>query len=351
MPINNGKIEVFDHIQIPDRKGGWKVHFRKDQAFRGLTDINLIYEYAPRMVLSEHLAYELFRKAGSLTPTSGHLRVWAEGKPRGFFLMVEQPNRNLLRRNDREENSNLYKQLWYGQSLEEQHEKKNNLNSGHEDLRLAVRGLQQLKGKPQWEWIQQNFNVLEFVNYYVVNQCIQNWDGYFNNYTVYHDTKPAGKWGIIPWDEDKTWGDYDGASAGYDWYEMPLDYGKTGSKPPSGLMNMMNRGPFGPSPWWRPPGWFSGPLLANSEFEKQFHARLKSFCLTEFTETQFFPVIAKLEKQLSAEVQYRATLFGQDPKVELAQFKRHIDSFRRQVHKRRDFLLRELEKVGAGKVP
>ena len=55
--------------------------------------------------------------------------------------------------------------------------------------------------------------------------CIQNWDGFFNNYFLYHDAAGTGKWEMYPWDEDKTWGDYDGGSENYDWYTMPLTYG------------------------------------------------------------------------------------------------------------------------------
>src|SRR6476646_7441600 len=68
--------------------------------------------------------------------------------------------------------------------------------------------------------------------YYAVNMCIQNWDGFFNNYYAYHNSGRTGKWEIYPWDEDKTWGDYDGASPTYDWYEMPLTYGMAGDQSP-----------------------------------------------------------------------------------------------------------------------
>ena len=55
--------------------------------------------------------------------------------------------------------------------------------------------------------------------------CIQNWDGFFNNYFAYHAPGKEGKWEIIQWDLDKTWGDFDGASSNYDWYSMPLTFG------------------------------------------------------------------------------------------------------------------------------
>ena len=109
-----------------------------------------------------------------------------------------------------------------------------------------------------------------------------NWDGFFNNYFAWHDLKPGGKWEVFPWDEDKTWGDYDGASSRYDWYSMPLTFGMNGDQPPGSRARPGARSPrFGMRPgtmWWRPPGWFSGPLLANAEFRKRFLAGLRGIC-------------------------------------------------------------------------
>jgi len=345
VPTNGAPIQVFDHVRVVQRQGGWKVHFRKDQPLQGMTGLNLVFEFAPRQVLSEHLSYELFRKAGSLTPHSEHVRVWMDGRPHGYFLAVEQPNKNFLKRNQRNEDSNIYKLLWYGQGLEAQHEKKTNLDTGHDDLRALMKELEGSRGAAQWAVIQKHFSVPEFANYYAINQCIQNWDGYFNNYSIYHDLKPGGKWGIIPWDEDKTWGDYDGASANYDWYELPLNYGMRGDKGPTDLRSLFNQGPFGGTSWWRPPGWFSGPLLANPDFRKVFLKRLDELCNTAFTDATFTPVINALEKRLGPEVEYRAAIMNQDPAAEKARFKRHIESFRRQLQNRRKFLLTELEKA------
>ena len=344
-PTNNGPIQVFDYIRIVPRKGGWKVHFRKDQPLEGLSDINLIFEYDARYVLAEHLAYELFTKSGVPAPKSGHVRVWSNGRPVGYHLLVEQPNRDFLKRTGRDESANLYKIIWHGQDIQSQHEKKSNFTNGHDDIKQIVAQLEQTQGKAQWAVIEKNFNVAEFTSYYAVNMCIQNWDGFFNNHTVYHDLKPNGKWGIIPWDKDKTWGDHDGASSTYNWYEMPLTYGMRNDKPPGDLKSMFQRGPFGNSAWWRPPGWFSGPLLANPEFRKRFLDRLQEICNSKFTEAELNPIINQLEKRLEPEVRFRAAAFGQNPSQALSDLRRHIESFRNQVVHRRKFILAELAKT------
>ena len=133
----------------------------------------------------------------------------------GYQLLIEQPNKAFLKRNERDDTGTLYKVLWYENGLIRQHEKHTRLAEGHQDLIDLHKKLSGSSGAAQWQFIEQNFNVDEFAGYYAVNMCIQNWDGFFNNYFTYHDPS-TGKWSIIPWDEDKTWGDYDGAALPYD---------------------------------------------------------------------------------------------------------------------------------------
>lgn len=350
-PTNGAPVQTFDHIRLTPRAGGWKVRLHKDRALDEMTTLNLVYEHQPRWVLSEPLGYELFRKSGIPTPKTGHLRLWLQGRPMGYHLMVEQPNASFLRRNQRDTDGNLYKLLWYGRDLVGQHEKKNNPETGHTDLVALVRSLQSGDSAAQWELIQREFNVDELCNYFAVGMCIQNWDGFFNNYFAYHAPGKAGKWEMFPWDLDKTWGDYDGASSEFDWYEMPLTYGMKGDQEPGGRFNLFRQrnSPWGATAWWRPGGYFSSPLLANPEFRRQFLKRLRVLCDTVFTEKEFLPVIDSLERRLEPEVRYRATIEGEDPGAAAAAFHDRMESFRRQLKHRRAFILQELGRESGGK--
>lgn len=344
LPPGGGPAQTFDHIRLTPRNGGWKVRLHKDRLLDGMSTINVIFE-RPRFALAEHLAYELYRKAGVPTPQSGFFRVWFNHRPIGYHLFVEQPNRSFLRRVGRDEDGNLYKLLWYGHGLVGQHEKKTHLATGHEDLLAIVDLLRRTAGAEQWRVIQEHFNVENFASYYAACMCVQNWDGFFNNYFVYHDLRPGGKWEIFPWDNDKTWGDYDGAGPDKDWYSMPLTMGMNGDQPPRDLRSLFQRGPFGPSAWWRPPGYFSGPLLANAEFRRRFLERLRELCETVFTEHGLLPEIIVLGRHLRPEVEFRARAAGRNPQPALQEFDADMESFRRQLVKRREFILRELAKA------
>ena len=332
VPPNGEPVQVFDHVRVTSRKGGFKVRFLKDNKFKEMSTVNIIFEGSPRWILSEPLAYELYRLAGVPAEQTEHIRINYDGQWRGLQLLIEQPNRSFLDRNHRDTSGNLYKLLWYENSLVRQHEKKTNLRTGHTDLVNLVNELNKTRGDAQWKMIEKNFNVPEMINYFAVNLCIQNWDGFFNNYFVYHDTGKTGKWEMYPWDEDKTWGDYDGASSKYDWYTMPLTFGMTGDKP----VNDSNRwggGGFGGGSWWRPGGWFSGPLLANPTFREQFLKGLRELCQTSFTEERFVPIINSMEARLDGE-----------PGLDARQFKSNMQSFRNQVVNRRQFILKELDR-------
>jgi spore coat protein H len=347
LPPGSSNVLVFDHVRMRQRKGGYKVDFQPDRPWGELRAVNLIFESSPRYVLAEPLAFELYRRAGVPAPATDHVRLWVDQRPLGYHLLVEQPNRAFFRRLGRDPDGNLYKLLWYGQGVTGQHEKKTNPRTGYADLEGAVEALNQTSGSEQWDFIRQHFDVDELASYFAVNMCIQNWDGFFNNYYAYHDPRPGGKWQIVPWDEDKTWGDHDGASPAYDWYEMPLTYGMKGDRPPH--PTWFGMWPVGGAEWWRPPGHFSGPLLANPQFRQRFLARLRELCETVFTAEAFGPTITALEQRLAPEPAFRAQLQRQDPAIAQQRFHRDIESFRRQIAHRRQFILKQLESTSSSR--
>jgi hypothetical protein len=344
IPPGGEAVQTFDFVHAPSRKGGYKVHFLKGQTLRGMTTVNIIFEQSPRYVLAEPLAYELYRQAGVPAELTEHICLSIDGTERGYYLLVEQPNKSFLRRNGRDDSGNLYKLIWYGQDLVAKHEKKTNAPSGHDDLLALIGGLTKSTGAEQWEFIQKHFNVDEFASYFAVNMCIQNWDGFHNNYFLYHDTGGSGRWEIYPWDEDKTWGDYDGATSKYDWYDMPLTFGMLGSRRPASFSGPMHRvGPF--EGWWREAGYLSGPLLANAQFRQVFLKRLRALATEVFTEAKMMPLIDDMESRLAEEVAKKAQITRSDPNRAASLFRAHIQSFREQDINRRKFILAELDKV------
>jgi hypothetical protein len=333
-----GEPRLFDFIHVVPRKGGRKIHFHKDRPLNGMTSVNLFYENKDRFVLAEWLAYEVYRKAGNVAPRSDFVRTWIDGRPIGIQLLVEQPNKAFLHHNKVRDDGNLYKILWYGNGLIGQHEKKSHTHEGHDDLVQLVEQLNSTRGEDQWAVIKKNFNGEQVVNYFAVNMVLSHWDGFFNNYFAYHDVRRTGQWTMYPWDQDKTWGFHDGIRGYEVFYDMPLTFGMNGDTPPRGG-----------AVWWRQPGHFSGPLLANPPFRQLFLARTKELLEMVYTEDVFFPVIKDLGERLEEEVQLRAELRKEDPKKALEHLRRNLESLREHLTKRRAFLLEQDEIKKAGK--
>jgi hypothetical protein len=342
-----GAAQVFDFVTATSRNAGYKVHFHRDLPLNGMTGINLIFEYKDRFVLAEHLAYVLYHRAGCPAPQSDHVRLSIDGQELGYQLLCEQPNHGFLERNKIKTGGNLYKLLWFGRDLVGKHEKKTNPHTSHDDLVQLVDQLGKTKGDEQWEVIKKNFNVEEVINYFAVNTCLSHWDGFFNNYFTYHDTKGTGKWEMYPWDQDKTWGFHDSLGDDQIFWDMPITFGMEGDAPPE-TKGGRRIGGFNVGSWWRPPGVFSGPLLANPQFRKLYLARTKAILETVYTPEIFFPVIDDLGKRLKDEVVLRAKAMNETPEVASNRLETNLQLLKDHLTKRREFLLKQDEIRQAG---
>jgi spore coat protein CotH len=160
---------------------------------------------------------------------------------------------------------------------------------------------------------------------------LDHWDGYFNNYFTYHDPK-TNKWQVYPWDQDKTWGYYDGIPRDQVFTELPLTFGMEGARPTG------NAGG-----WWRDGGVFSRPLLANPQFRKIFLRRVKEILDTVYTEQVYSPLLDQAADRLKEDVKIRAKVTGGDPNRATAQLKENVESLRRHLVGRREFLLAQPE--------
>ncbi len=366
-PLEGAEPELFDFIRVTRRNGGVKLRFHSDRPWQGMTVANLLAEDGglarsrfsprrnaeqdwigrflrgrPRMALAEHLSYELYRRVGVGAPPSGFLDLAIDGRPTGPQLVVGQINGAFLGSQELDGDGSLYKLQWFGRGLVEKHEKKNNRHLGHEDLLEAYSGLRSRRGDGLWEFIASEFDADHFAAYYAVCLCISNWDGYFNNHYLYHDTGGDGRWKVYPWDNDKTWGYYDGISPGFVWHTFPLTSGMDGDAPPSAPFGGIFGGRGRRSSWWRPPGEFSGPMLANPSFRRLMLGKLKEICRDHFTEEAMFPEIERLRERLLPGILERARLAGMPEEMAGQSLEAEFERLRDYLVRRREFILGQL---------
>ncbi len=347
-----GKTRLFDHINIVarDNDRGFKIFFHDDRTFDGMRSLNVVFEGSEWSLLAEALAFELYRRAGNPAPLTEFVRLWVDGRMAGYHLAVERINASFLRRNKIAGGGRLYKMLWTGRDVAGQHEKKTHLRQGHEDVVAITDRLGKTSGDVQWKLIEDNFNVNEVATYFAVNMVLSHWDGFFNNYFPYHDTK-NGKWEMYPWDQDKTWGYFDGLPDDQVFFDMPLSFGMAGDRPPGASGDAARGGRFGRGGpmWWREGGYFSRPLLANVQFRKLFLARTKEILEKIYTKEVYFPLIESMAESLEEDVKLRAEATGRAADAGTQELARNIELLKTHLLKRREFLLDQKELHDAGK--
>ncbi len=342
-PPDENEWQVYDHVVCTDRKSGYNVFFLDHYEFNEMSSINIIFEPKPRYALAEWLSFQIYRDIGCMAGKAFHYRFFFNGSPQGYHLVFEQPNKNFISRNHLDNDGNNYKVHYnFDRSINEhnisrQYEKKTNLSTGKDDVIEMVTTLNTISGKDLTLYIESTLAVDEIIDYFVGCQLISDWDGYFNNHFVYHDMFGSGLWYVFPWDKDKTWGDsdaYQNILPYYDFYDFPILFGANGT-PRSGK----NHGT-----WWRPPGFISGPFLADPTIQNRYLHRLGYVAKNLFTPERWHPIINQLEEKLEPEVRYRADVKRLNEKNMLKQFHNDIESFRRQVIHRREFIIQEVEK-------
>ena len=95
--------------------------------FRGLKKLNFHNNYRDPALMREVLAYELFAQMGVPAPRATHVDLWVNDTHLGLYTQVEQVDRTFLRRNFGWDDGNLYKPIppgsyldWTEEDLEKQ---------------------------------------------------------------------------------------------------------------------------------------------------------------------------------------------------------------------------------------
>ena len=339
-----GECTVLDYIHTVTRVGdrGFRVFFHKDRPLDGMRSLNVIFEGSEWSLLAESLAYDLYRRAGVPAPRTQFVRLSVDDRRVGYHLAVERINKSFLRRNEIYEDGDLFKIRWMGRDIVGRHQKRTNKQTGHDGLLAIIDKLEKSSGEEQWRVIRENFNVDQVASYFAVNTVLSHWDGFFNNHFPYHDTK-RGKWELYPWDQDKTWGYYDGLPDDQVFFDMPITFGMEGDRPPSRGDNNSGRG-FRRGPrWWRPGGEFSRPLLANPRLRRIFLDRTGEILKTVYTEDVYFPLMDSMAEGIEEEVKLRAEATGRNVEDAMKELERNVGLLKMHLTKRRQFLLEQLE--------
>lgn len=185
-------------------------HFRFREGVPRVDEINLNTTYTDKSYLRAVLAYEHQRDAGMPSPEAFLVQLRQNGSFWNVAILVEQPDRDYLRRWNLDPDGSLYKGAFapthYTPSTPlSRWEKKTRLHEGKQDLDALLDGLNQT-GRPLETFLFDEVNLPMQVNYMATTCISQNIDGSDKNHYLYRDTNGSGEWTMLPWDLDLTFG-------------------------------------------------------------------------------------------------------------------------------------------------
>jgi spore coat protein H len=202
---------VYDGIELPmtgiRKKGGpgslrplagkpaFSVKFNqfvKGQKLHGLSKMSINNAVQDSSFLSEHMAYEMVRRAGGAAPLTAHGLVTFNGRPLGLYVLREAYNDDFVARSFGKANvgGNFYEggEFVDNPNSPELKDEEEEMRS-REDLR-QVSNL--IKTAPDAQWVTSvgaRLDLDSFLVGWAVEALVDHWDGYFfgpHNHYLYH---------------------------------------------------------------------------------------------------------------------------------------------------------------------
>ncbi|MFN8206304.1 MAG: CotH kinase family protein [Bacteroidales bacterium] len=193
--------------------------------FLDLSCLNLNGEHNDPSIVRSKLCFDLMQDAGMRVSRAHHARLYINGNYFGLYILVENIDKEFLRKNFSDPSGNLWKCLWPADL---------NYLGTNPDLYKSI----QSSGRPAYELktneqaadfsslarfiliinntgsgslrdsLEKISDPYEFLQYFVINNLLGSWDEYWslmNNFYLYHE--PDGdRMHLIPYDYDNTFG-------------------------------------------------------------------------------------------------------------------------------------------------
>lgn len=221
---NGTFIDSFGSVKKP-----FKIDLSRGQKGRsvaGVSILNFGNMTGDFSCLSDAMAYEFFRAAG--VPASrtayGHVTISVENKwdarPLGLYVMVENVDADFARERFGTAKMGLFKPVTY--ALFDDLGNDWNAYDGIYDPKLALSDAQKKRVIETAKFVSHAsddefarqaskfFDFDEVARFVAVNNLLSSYDGFLNNgqnFYMYLDPK-TGRFGFIPWDLDRAWGEF-----------------------------------------------------------------------------------------------------------------------------------------------
>ncbi|MFS0837475.1 CotH kinase family protein [Paenibacillus sp. 1P03SA] len=292
-------------IRIGYRGGHTREYAKKSYELRikGRT-YHLNAEYDDPSLIRNALSFRFFRMIGVPSPHTRHVVLTIDGRNEGVYVLIEAVKRSFFRRR-----GILMKSLMYASndranfSLKDPdtRKRKKTLFAGYdliigtggdrEKMKAFIQSLHALKGDRLKVFLEKHVDLDNYLRWLAGAVMTGNYDGFEHNYAIY-EHKPTGKYRMIPWDYEGTWG--------------RNCYGKRVS---SNLVRITGYNDL------------TEKVLESKEARQRYKALLKQLTDTAFTKERIMPVVYEMHGHIARDVykdpgrQNGLSLFRSEPDV------------------------------------
>jgi spore coat protein H len=260
------------------------------------------------------------------------VRLHLNGQFYGLFVEVEQVDKALLRRHGLR-GSDLFKSTSDENEADEREFGSEAAFAAHyENETQTTNGLRPLQEfchelarvTNTLDFFNRNVDVDRYINYLAATTLIQHWDGYNKNHFVLYDRRGSGKWQVLPWDLDRTFGDH--WNGAFNRADLPVLLGTRRVPSVTGWNRLQDR-------------FFSEP-----ELRRRFFQRLEQLLADTFTTDKLFPLLDNIEASIAEAAVLDRNRWG-GPRLSL---QNGIAGVKRFIEERRSFLQAEVARYRSG---
>ena len=215
--------EFYDNVYVRQRGGATNGNSQKfifnsgeelwvDERLGRVGEFNLNAQGWDPSFIRQTLAFRAYTDAGNESSDSFLMHVRRNNEFDRVGVFIEQVDEDFLKRHDLDPEGALYKFVQRGNlgsvfsDTVTGIEKKTRVDDDNSDVEALVAGLNQRSDEAKKQFLFDNLNLPQLLNYLAVRSITLEADDVRKNFYMYRDTNGSGEWSIFPWDKDWTFG-------------------------------------------------------------------------------------------------------------------------------------------------
>ncbi len=336
-----GGIRFKGHTTRYYPKKPFKIRFKKGQELDGYRNLGLNAMYTDKSFLREKIVWDFLKKMGAVAPETYYANLYINDKNYGLYLFVERiddtfelnPEKYGFNRGgsmyEPPDGTNCGNLFIPADTMDYYrcYEKKFPADSNYSDLIQLIQAINSTQVDNFHNLIDTLFYGDCVLDWLVINALSSMGDTYNKNYYLYRDSV-FGKWLVIPWDYD-------------------LSFGRNGDFNLPYPLNLLNDN----FAYWYPPD-LTGPdnplkskFFANQTLRQRFEQKIDSLLRYEFNEQKMYSYIDSLAGLIRSYVYMDDFKWGTNE-----EFEEQVEALKYYITARRLFLYKWLSNYWPGEI-